>query len=394
MNVRSINFFIDLSSAVNLKAPDTNSLSDTEIMRILENFPEISSDSLIIVNDHHRSTPTSKIIKLLRELGKICKSVSFMIATGSHPSPDLEIAVKITGAEGCDEIFLHDTNKKLDYSYAGTSSRETEIYYNSAINKYDRLITIGSVEPHYFAGFTGGGKSLVPGLAARQTIAQNHRWAMKSDAIAMETVGNPVFEDIWESANRIRPLKEIHSIQMVNQGRSIFNINAGILSEAFDKAKEYSGRFYGRKVSQKFDRIISIVEPPLDRDLYQAQKALENCRNVLKDNGTIVLVAECGEGIGISDFFGRLSSLGAPQNVLKQLTFENYNLGDHKAHKLAELSQRSELLYLGKLSSEIVSKAYMERIDMETLKELYNKWIMAGNSVLLDEAGGFAVYYL
>lgn len=364
------------------------------INEAIADFPGISSGSLIIVNDHHRSTPTTKIINALRKAGRLACSVDFLIATGSHVPPSLEIAKKITGAEKSDRIFLHDVNIKQEFSCAGKTSRGTEVYYNSMLNKYDSIVTIGSVEPHYFAGFTGGAKSLSPGITARSTIEQNHRWAMSEDSEILKTTGNPVFEDIWESANLISPLNEIQSIQIVNDGSSIISLNTGILPEAFEEAKASALKYYGHKVERKFDRIITYVKEPLNRDLYQSQKALENCKSVLKKGGTIVLVSDCKEGVGLPSYFERLESFGNPEAILKGINFSNYKLGDHKAYKFAQMALTAEILYMGALDKDIVSKAFMKKIDDETLRTLCSEWKEKGEKVLIDKLGGFAAYYL
>ncbi|HBM14955.1 MAG TPA: hypothetical protein DD381_01175 [Lentisphaeria bacterium] len=363
------------------------------ILKILKDLLYISRNSLVIVNDHHRSTPTAKIINALRETGKLACSVDFLIATGSHHPPSLEVARKIAGAEKSDRIFLHDIRGANEYSCAGKTSRETNVSYNSMLNKYERIITIGSVEPHYFAGFTGGAKSIFPGVAAYNSIEQNHRWAMSEGSEILKTTRNPVFEDIWESANMIRPLKEIQSIQLVNDESSIISLSTGTLPEAFEEAKTSALKYYWRKVERKFDRIISYVKEPLNRDLYQSQKALENCRSVLKPCGTIVLVSECHEEVGLHSYFERLTQLGSPENVMRNISFDNYRLGDHKAYKFAQLAMNAELLYVGSLDSETVSKAFMKKIDEHELVSLRSKWEKGGENILIDKDGGFATYY-
>ena len=155
----------------------------------------------------------------------------------------------------------------------------------------------------------------MPGIVAKKTIIQNHRWALNSGSAIMKTKGNPVFEDIWEAADLIVPLEQIFNIQLVNSGSAILNISFGLLIEAFDAAKTVSEKVYGKQLNRQFDRIISFVESPLDKNLYQTQKAIESTRNVLKEGGTMVLIAECNDGIGTVDFFERLQSMGTSKNV-------------------------------------------------------------------------------
>ena len=388
-----ISKLVDFSNCISVTPSEGSSLIEQDIKRKLQKFPKVEENTLIIVNDQYRSTPSSRIIRALREIGKINCSVTFIIATGSHQPPTEEEAIQLTNAKKHDKIIYHDVKKLKNPSYAGITSRKTEVYYNSVIKEYDKIITIGSVEPHYFAGFTGGAKSLMPGIAAMETIRQNHRWAMTSETKLMKTKGNPAFEDIWESANLIIPLDNVFTIQLVNHGDSILHISVGKLTEAFKDAKEVSAKLLGEKFDMQFDRIISFVQPPLDRNLYQSQKATENTRNVLKDDGTLVLVSQCSDGRETSAFFKKLNEIGSYKKVLSTLSFEKYELGDHKAYKLAKIAESVNMLYIGGLTEDVANTAYMKKITVDDFVKLYKSWQAAGDNILIDEAGGFTAYY-
>jgi len=385
---------LDLTKAIIVKSDDLKPLSDTEICRHLDSFTVVPDNCLIIINDHYRSTPTNRIIKLLRKTGKIISPVTFIIATGSHKPPTLEVASKLCSAISRDTILCHDINSVKNYLNCGITSRGTEVFVNPIINKFETIITIGSVEPHYFAGFTGGAKSIVPGIASLETIVNNHRWAMTPDSALMKTTGNPVFEDIWESANLVVPLNSIDSIQIVNHGNDIYDASVGKLPEAFECARQKSMEIYGKNLKEKVDVVISCVSSPLDENLYQAQKAIENCKNIIKEGGSLLLVAKCQEGVGSKNFFDRLNDLGSAENIMNTLNFENYKFGDHKAYKFAETTKTITIYYYGDLDTETASKAYMNKITLEELKENYNKWITTAKTVVLDDAGGINAFYI
>ena len=130
----------------------------------------------------------------------------------------------------------------------------------------------------------------------------------------------------------IKPLDKILTVQMVNHRDTILYVSVDKIQEAFEDSKIKAEEFFGKK----FDRIIiTFVQPPLDYNLYQSQKAADDTKSVLKDSGSLVLVAQCSRGIGTRSFFDRLAKLGSQENVLKELTFEKYKLGDHKAYKLS-----------------------------------------------------------
>ncbi len=385
---------LPLNNLIYEKTDLSEEMNDEQLKEQLEVLPELEKGCLIVANDNYRSTPTSRIVRLLREMGKLTKPAKFIIATGTHKPPSEELAINLSGATKEDQLFIHDVYSLKEYYTAGTTSRGTEVLINPIIKKVTQILTINSVEPHYFAGFTGGAKSLVPGIAAKTTIETNHRWAITPESKVMETKGNPVFEDLWEATSLVFPIEEILTVQLVNNGEKIVNAFVGNFTSAFKKAIQSSRRLFGVALSKKVDRLITIVDPPLDKNLYQSQKALENTKNVVKDGGTLVLVSKCEEGVGTKAFFDKLINLGTAEEVVAKLSFDTYQFGDHKAFYWAELATRVELLFLGDPSEQMVKTAFMTKITQEELISHVNEWVKNGDTVALDTAGGISAFYL
>jgi len=369
-------------------------IPDNKLISILQKIKPIRENSLIIVNDHDRSTPTAKIVNLLRSAGILTKPTKFVIATGTHKFPDSINPIKFTGARDGDKVIIHDCDDEENLIYLGKTKNGTEVAVNKLLLEFDDIITINSVEPHYFAGFTGGIKSLIPGLAARNTIVQNHKWAIKPESCILHTNDNPLHRDLWEAGNLIRNLEDIQSIQLINNRNDIFHISVGSLLNSFDEAKSVSLKSYGTHFIQKFDHIISFVADPLDHTLYQAQKAMENTKNVLKENGTFTLVAKCDRGIGNALFFERMQSLGSLKKIIETLSFKRYRFGDHKTYYWANLANNAQLFYIGDLSKEIASKAFMKKISGDELIENVKKWHQENQNILIDEFGGFSTAFI
>ncbi len=374
---------------IRAKPQYTDRLDDGSILNKIGGLNPLPAGCLLIVNDHDRSTPSVRIVNLLREAGILTHPATFIIATGTHAPTPRDAAQKISGAGPKDTLLIHNTTDEKQLVNLGKTSRGTEVVVNQALKSAKHVFTINGVEPHYFAGFTGGVKSLVPGLASKKTTTQNHRWAMDPAARIMRTTGNPLHEDLWDAANLAFPTQEVTTVQVVNHGSDILHVSAGPLRPAFESAKATATRVYGLGLKEKVDRIISIVEDPLDHTLYQAQKAMENSKHVLRDGGTFVLVASCDQGIGTVEFFKRLQSLGTPDKVLKSLSFKTYQFGDHKAFYWAELAKRVELLYTGDLPQDTIRAAFMRKVEVNELINLSN-----GDRILLDEAGGYSAVYL
>ncbi|MDT8380553.1 MAG: lactate racemase domain-containing protein, partial [Desulfotignum sp.] len=170
---------------------------------------------LVIVNDATRPTPTPKVLDTIFDaLSKT--DYRFIIATGVHRGPTEEEFVQIFGkyyARIKDRILVHDAKKDQDMVFLGDSSNGTPMYVNKAGVEADKIIIISSVEPHYFAGYTGGRKSFLPGIAGYKTVEKNHKLALVPEARALALSGNPVHEDMMDAIKTVK--QEIFSIMTV-----------------------------------------------------------------------------------------------------------------------------------------------------------------------------------
>ncbi|MHA1744578.1 MAG: lactate racemase domain-containing protein [Promethearchaeota archaeon] len=357
-------------------------------------LPVLPKHTLIVVNDLDRSTPSKRIIQLLRQAKRLIFPAQFIIATGTHTPPNEDQVSHLINMVENDSLLIHDCDSRSQMEFWGITSRKTEVWVEKVVKQAPAILTINSVEPHYFAGYTGGVKSIIPGLASRETVIQNHRWAMDPQAKILSTDTNPVFKDLWEALRLGKNPSTIHTIQVVNDADEIYCCKTGTLFDTFQKVKEMAIKIFAFELTKPVDHLISLVAPPLDRTLYQAQKALENVKHVIKDGGTLVMVAECANGIGNPLFFNRMQELSTPGNVLDTLTFDSYQFGDHKAKNWSMLAKRVNLEYVGNLSENDVKTAFMQKIPWTTLHDQILQWIAEGESILLDTAGGFVTLHV
>lgn len=354
----SMNLVFEEGRHVEVVSPKAAPRDPNAIRRSMENpldfkdFESFISDKhriLIVVNDHTRSTPTAEI---LRNLYLKDKEVTTIIASGSHRSPDAREIREILGGEAPPyggKVVVHNCRDTNSLKRLGRTSRGTEVYVNSLLFSADGIIPIASVEPHYFAGFTGGRKFLVPALAGFDSIATNHCLAADERAKVLALEGNPVHEDFMEALGMFGRFDDIFSIQLVlNQKSQVSYACSGHVTKSFEEAVEHAKDIYVPKVQRKADIVISVNEPPLDIDLYQSQKALDNVKLAVKQGGTIILVSSCREGIGDEHFY-------------KLLTTENTGLrkenaskfGYHKVVKLANLLKTASIFAVTNLPSSI-----------------------------------------
>ncbi|MCL2295811.1 MAG: nickel-dependent lactate racemase, partial [Methanomassiliicoccaceae archaeon] len=204
--------------------------------------------------------------------------------------------------------------------------------------------------------YTGGRKSFLPGVASYLTIETNHKLAMKKEAQSLVLKGNPVHEDMMDALEVVKG-KEIFSIQMVlDRHQQIYKVASGSLNPAFDKAVEWANQVFSVPIPEKADVVISVAPYPMDVDLYQSQKALDNGKWALKEGGKIIMVSKCREGIGHPTFLTQLSSSKDPKQVLENLSKE-YKLGYHKAAKMAEIAVWADIWAVTDLDPEMIRAA-------------------------------------
>jgi nickel-dependent lactate racemase len=328
----------------------------------LEEFTKRSERLLVIVNDATRPTPTSKILEYLYSLLSSHPGVKFLVATGVHRAPTLEEYQYIFGRfykVFKDHIYTHDARKESDMIFLGKSKNGTEMYINKMISESGNVLVIGSVEPHYFAGYTGGRKSFLPGVASYKTIEMNHKLALSDNACSLALKGNPVHEDMMDAMNVLKDIN-VFSIQTVLTGdHKIYAVTTGDLLKSFEAAIQYANKVFCVPLKKKGNIVLTIAPYPMDIDLYQSQKALDNGNLALEHDGIIILVSKCRMGIGEAAFLDLFCKAETPEGVLEILADE-YKLGYHKAAKMAAIGAHAQMWAVTDLSNEIVTKAMLK----------------------------------
>jgi len=370
---------------VSVKIPDENVLGvifpnrvktgeeRKTLLRALENpaqtpafseFLDDARDVLFVVNDGTRPTPTAKVLEILRDRIRDVDA-RFIVATGAHRDPTEEEFRLIFGSlfrEFRDRILVHDSRNMSQMVHLGTSRNGTEMYINRLGVEAHKLVVIGSVEPHYIAGYTGGRKFFLPGIASYQTVEQNHRYAIFPEAKTLALAGNPVHEDMID-AMRVIQDKEIFSIQVVlDRDHRIYAATAGDIHVSFDSAIEAANELFCVEVPEKADIVVAVARYPMDVDLYQSQKALDNGKLALKEGGILILASMCRTGIGGKAFFELLAGSKTPRDALEQID-RGYILGYHKAAKMAEIALWADMWAVTELPDGDVESVFMRPVS-------------------------------
>ncbi|MFO7889053.1 MAG: nickel-dependent lactate racemase [bacterium] len=315
---------------------------------------------LIIVNDGTRPTPTEKIIDSMYDIIKD-KDIFFLIATGTHRAPTKKELKKIFGKyyrKVSKKILIHNA-VNCEMIKAGVTEQGTEVWYNKVIYNYDRIISTSSVEPHYFAGFTGGRKSFLPGISSFKSTEMNHKLALDPKTEVLKLSGNPVHEDMHQALGFL-DTKKIFSIQAVlNREDKIYFIAAGDIKQSFDSAVDNVADVYTVPIKEKADIIVAIVTPPMDINLYQSHKAMQHARLALKPDGIIILVSPCSDGMG-NTVFSSLLRLSETQDQILKNAEKNFILGTQTAVKFAELSKTAQLWGVTDIDPKVIRSIFMK----------------------------------
>ena len=318
----------------------------------------------IVVNDATRRLPTSRILDILMEIVPP-SAMEIIVATGTHRSPtDSELDIILGNARNAFEgrIFVHDCRDDDSLVHLGYTSRGTPVDVNRKLVDSECLISVNSVEPHFFAGYTGGRKSLVPGLAGFSTTVLNHSHAKLEGAKSLNLHSNPVHQDLEEAVSFLRHIPH-YSIQLVtSRSGEIVDVFCGELDDSFERAVPFARDIYSVKIGTKYDIVLAVGEYPLDINLYQLQKAQEHGAEAVRDNGILIVVGACNEGSGSDYFINLANDYPDPQSALSDKALNDNRYGIHKLVKTARRLRQIKVWYVTKLDDKIIRKVYYEPV--------------------------------
>ncbi|RKX26945.1 MAG: hypothetical protein DRP45_02265 [Candidatus Zixiibacteriota bacterium] len=319
---------------------------------------------LIVVNDGHRSTPTSQVLGFLdKRDDSLLDRARFLIATGTHPAPTDEHLRTIFGPfldRVRNRVVWHDATDESLMMKIGQDHFGEDVFVNRLVQEHELVLVISSVEPHYFAGFTGGRKSFLPGLTNLATVERNHNLANSLEAAPLKIAGNPVAEHMDELLHMLELDKLLSVLVVVDAGGNVASIHCERVDRAFDDAIASAAKLYAHTIDDQYDLVLAEVLPPLDKSLYQAQKVLENTQAAVRDGGAAVVVSACSEGIGSRRFYELANWWNAETN---QSSDGVQYFGSHKLSRVNTIRKRIDVRLHSNLESETVRHVYYEPVD-------------------------------
>jgi len=275
----------------------------------------------IIFNDITRATPSRMMLPIiLDELSGVpADRITLFDALGTHRANTQEELIGLLGEElvRTYRIVQNDCNDRDTQKYLGITSFGHEIWINREAAECDLLILTGFIEPHFFAGFSGGGKAIMPGMAGTGTIFHNHSAQMiaSDNASWGITYGNPIWEEIQETAESTGDLFLVNVT--MNQDHEITGIFCGDLRKAHKEGAAFMKNCAMSPVREAFDAVITTNSGyPLDMNLYQSVKGMSAAARIAKPGAPIIIAAECSDGIPDHGLFRQmLKQFDSPQAV-------------------------------------------------------------------------------
>ena len=307
----------------------------------------------IVVNDQTRPTPSYLIVPpILDELNRAGvkdENVTVIFGCGTHRSPKPEEMSALLGEETLKRVktISHDCTAK-DLAYVGkTNTYGTKVYLNRAFTEADLRILTGDIGLHYYAGYGGGRKSVLPAISSQETIQHNHAMLLHPKSRTGILEGNPIHQDMTEAA-KIAGVNFIVNIVTNSKGQLV-QAFAGDLEQAFQEGVKLVDEMYKVPIERRPDVIV--VSPggyPHDNDLFQAYKGVDNALDAVKRGGAIVWVAECPEGHGNEVFYEWMTKFKELKEVESEIK-HHFKLGGHKAYYLLKALQKVQIILVSTL---------------------------------------------
>jgi lactate racemase len=362
----------------------------SSLLSQLESIDNPPKKLLFIVPDHTRRCGLERILPvLLTQLeNAFSLQIKILVANGSHVAQPEETLIDLVGKPVFDNypVLQHDSKNDNELYFAGTTTFNTAVWLNTHVKEADFIITIGGILYHYFAGFGGGPKMLMPGVAGYETIRQNHKKTVDpktgnfhQECYEGNITTNPVYSDLVQVLDFV---PNVLSLQMaLSVSGDIIYAESGPVVETQKKVCEIVAKIYSVPIKEKADIVVaSAGGSPSDVNLIQTQKSIHHAFMAVKPEGHIIVLAECSEGIGSKTFMPYLEYSSSQE--IGQVLLKDYKINGHTALTLRAKAERANIILVSSLEEKLVRKAGLAPADsMETA------WDMVKNELPANTLG-------
>lgn len=335
------------------------------------------------------------LVEELNKMGIKDEDMRIVFALGTHRKMTQEEMIEAVGEDVAKRLPMYnsDCNKQEDFEYFGETSFGTPVWLNKLICDVDLVIMTGTIVHHFFSGFGGGRKAVLPGVAAMETIRRNHSLMMSPDAQLGKLHGNPVYEDQMEG---VRLFAKEHRMFLFNAildaKKQFLKIFAGDWEKAHLEACKFVDKVYGVEIDAPADIVIaSCGGYPKDINVYQLQKTMDNAWCAVKDGGVVIIIGECEEGSGSAALEKALQEHPSPDAIKAQLE-KNFIIGAHKAFAITRLMKKAKSILVSALDKKIASDLLFEAVDnVDEAIKLAEKYVGSDYKIILMPQGSLTV---
>ena len=315
---------------------------------------------VIVTSDISRPLPSYDVLpSVLDELyagGVKREDITVVLALGSHRHHTEEEQRRLVGERCWSEVRVEDSTPE-DCVSMGVTSRGTPVDISRTVAEADFRICLGNIEFHYFAGYSGGAKAIMPGCSTPEAIQRNHSMMVSEDACAGRLAGNPIRLDI-EEAVTFCPVDFIVNA-VLDEHKHIVYAVAGDVTKAHREGCAYLDRMYRKPIPHRADIVlVSQGGAPKDANLYQTQKALDNAKHAVKKGGTIIVIGACNEGLGSAKFEEWLTQSPSAHSMVERIG-RDFQLGGHKAAAIGMVLENARIDLVSEMEDDFVRSIFL-----------------------------------
>lgn len=346
---------IDLIGELEIIRAIKNPINSQPLSKIIKAGEKIA----IVTSDITRPMPSKVVLTpLIEELNRIGvkdEDIIIVFALGSHRSHTEEEKISLVGKNIYQRIKCVD--RGVDgFKHFGYTNSGTPVDICKIVADADRRICLGNIEYHYFAGYSGGVKAIMPGVATRDAIQANHSMMVNEQAYAGNINTNPVRADI-DSIIKFIPIDFIVNV-VLDEKKNIIKAVAGHCIDAHREGCDFLDSIYKISIKEKADIVITSAGGfPKDLNLYQAQKALDNAKHAVRKGGIIIVVASCQEGFGDKIFEEWILSTNKTDEIIERIKNE-FKLGGHKAAAIAMVLETNSIYLVSEMKKDQVNNNF------------------------------------
>ena len=332
------------------------------------------------------------LLEELKAVGVPDKNMFIMFATGAHRDLTEAEMAELVSPEVARRIKMYNNNAQdpAQFTHVGTTSRGNAVYFNKRVVEADHIICTGSITYHFFSGFGGGRKAMLPGVSAYETIRRNHALMLEPGAGLGRLAGNPVYEDQVEGAEMRRPSFLLNVV--LNEKKEFLKIFAGDYIQAHLEACKFVEAIYGTAISQPADLVIaSCGGYPKDINVYQLQKTMDNAWLAVREGGAVIILGECAEGVGSDQYLQWMKEYKTPERIEEKIR-SDFVVGGHKAYAVTRLMKKAQFILVCGLDSALVrTLRFTPAKDMSDALQIASDKLGPKPRILLMPQGGLTV---